>query len=259
MPRTTKKQRTKYRIQKTKRHQRGGAARIPDWETTPGYAQSLVFTLRPGERITAVRDSLIYKAEGIDVSTGRSLGNQSKSIFRKVTSAISSRFSEADLFYNNYTNKGTGSQRIAFSSHFPGTIRAVPIPANSSYYLYEDCLLCMTDTVQTSAQFKADIASGDFLTIRYSTREEPGMIWIYSAGNILELPMREGQRYRINDKLLLAVSDAVSVKRIPEFEILTGEGRLSVAVAKRDTVAYIQTHPKVLKEIVNKKDALNRA
>ena len=178
-------------------------------------------------------------------------GNQEKSIFRKLTSAVSSRFSQADLFYNNYINKSTQPQSIAFSTKFPGTIRAILIPPNSSYYLYRDCLLCLSDTIQVSAEYKIDITSKKYLTIRYSTREKPGMIWIYSHGNIIDLPMKANSSFRVNDDLLLSISDAVSIRRIPKVELFTGEGKLTVISAKKDTTIYLQSHPETLEDVLN--------
>lgn len=100
-----------------------------DYEIIGNSMQVVEVELDPNESVIAEAGAMTYMEEGIVFETKMGDGSDpDQGLMGKLFSAGKRMVTGESLFMTHFSNEGSGKQRVAFASPYPGTI----IPINSA-------------------------------------------------------------------------------------------------------------------------------
>lgn len=164
-----------------------------------------------------------------------------------VGKAIGRIFSGESLFLNRYTARG-GMGQIAFSSSFPGSIRAVEIAPGRELIVQKHGFLASEESVELSVFFQKKLGAGliggeGFIMQRLSGH---GTAFIEIDGFACEYTLSAGQQMIISTGFLAAMDATCSmdIKAVPGVKnmLLGGEGIFNTVVTGPGKI-ILQTMP----------------
>ncbi|HIU03212.1 MAG TPA: TIGR00266 family protein [Candidatus Onthocola gallistercoris] len=208
------------------------------YEIKGGNLPVVICRLEGGESMITERGSMSWMSPNMEMRTSGG-GGIGKAFGRLVSGEA--------IFQNIYTAQG-GSGMIAFSSSFPGSIRAVQIMPGQELIVQKSAFLASEEGVELSVFFNKKLGSGmfggeGFIMQRLSGR---GMAFLEIDGSAVEYELEAGQQIVVDTGFLAAMSatckmEIQQVKGIKN-ALFGGEGLFHTVVTGPGRV-ILQTMP----------------
>lgn len=161
--------------------------------------------------------------------------------------AFGRMFTGESLFQNRYTAQG-GNGLIAFSSSFPGSIRAFEVGPGKEYIFQKKTFLAGESGVNLSIHFQKKFASGlfggeGFILQRISGR---GIVFAEFDGHVVEYDLKPGQQIIVDSGYLAAMEPTcqMDIQTVPGIKnaLFGGEGIFNTVITGPGHV-WLQTMP----------------
>lgn len=161
--------------------------------------------------------------------------------------AFGRMFTGESLFQNRYTAQG-GNGLIAFSSSFPGSIRAFEVGPGKEYIFQKKTFLAGESGVDLSIHFQKKFASGlfggeGFILQRISGR---GIVFAEFDGHVVEYDLKPGQQIIVDSGYLAAMEPTcqMDIQTVPGIKnaLFGGEGIFNTVITGPGHV-WLQTMP----------------
>ena len=155
------------------------------YEIKGGSFPVVICTLENGEKMITEKGSMSWMSPNMQMETkGGGLGKM-----------FSKAFSGESMFQNHYTAKG-GPGMIAFSSSFPGQIKALNIAPGQEMIVQKSAFLASEAGVELSIHFQKRLGAGlfggeGFIMQRLSGH---GTAFVEIDGDLIEYILKPGQR-----------------------------------------------------------------
>lgn len=162
----------------------------------------LKVSLEAGESITCEAGAMSWMDSGIEMQTAA--GGLGKMLGRMLTKEAA--------FENNYVANSAGE--IAFSSKFPGSIRAVEVTPENGIVIQKGSFLASFGDVHSEVYFQKKIGGGlfggeGFLMRRYTGN---GIVFLEIDGSAHEYELAAGARKIIDTGYVAAMSDSCTMQ-----------------------------------------------
>ena len=158
--------------------------------------------LENGESMISEKGSMVWMSDNLEMQTsGGGLGK----VFGRLISGES-------VFQNVYTAR-QGQGMIAFSSSFPGSIRAIELRRGQSIICQKSAFLASEKGVELSVFFQKKIGAGLFGGEGFVMQKisGEGMVFIELDGTAVEYDLARGQRLVIDTGNLAMVDESCSI------------------------------------------------
>ena len=207
-----------------------------NYEIKGGKLPVVCCQLAKGESVQCEAGAMAWMDPGIEMSThGNGLG---KMFGRLMTNE--------NMFMNTYVANQAGE--IAFSSSFPGSIRAVRVTPSTPIIIQKGAFLASIGELQNEVYFQKKIVGGFFGGEGFLMRKISGngMVFLEIDGSAIEYVLAPGQK-KIIDTGYLAMMDAscsldiVTIKGVKNI-LLGGEGLFNTVITGPGTI-LLQTLP----------------
>jgi len=200
------------------------------YEIIGGSLPVAVCQLQKGEEVCCESGAMSWMDDGIKMNTeGGGLGKM-----------FGRAFSGESIFRNRYMAEQAGE--IAFSSKFPGDIKAYELSGGRSVIAQKKCLLAYDSSVSTSVYFQKRFSSGffggeGFIMQKFSGN---GTVLLEVDGSAVEYYLAPGERKIVNTGYLVMMDEScsMSVETVKGFKnvlfggeglfhtVITGPGRI---------------------------------
>ena len=184
----------------------------------------LKVSLEPGEQIQCEAGAMSWMDEGIEMQT--TAGGLGKMLGRM--------FTNENAFMNTYIANQNGE--IAFSSKFPGSIRAVEITPGNGLIIQKGAYLASAGNLTNEVFFQKRLSTGFFGGEGFLMRKfsGTGIVFLEIDGSANEYDLQAGSCKIIDTGYLAAMSESCtmeirSVKGIKN-KLFGGEGFFNTAV-----------------------------
>lgn len=163
----------------------------------------VICDLEPGESVITERGSMSWMSPNMKMDTSARGG---------IGKALGRMFSGDSIFQNKFTATG-GMGQIAFSSSFPGSIKAINITPETPFIVQKGGFLAATDGVELSVYFQKKLGSGflggeGFVMQKLSGT---GTAFIEIDGHACEYELAQGQTMIVNTGYLAAMSGSCTM------------------------------------------------
>ncbi len=98
-----------------------------DYKLIGDDLQAVIITLDPGEMVQAEAGAMMYMQDGIVMNTTLDPNSQGGGLLGKLFQGAKRSLSGDTFFVTTFANAGNRRQDVAFSSHFPGKIKAIDL------------------------------------------------------------------------------------------------------------------------------------
>ncbi len=198
----------------------------------------VICQLEAGETMITEGGGMSWMSPNIQMQTSSNGG---------VGKALGRMFSGEAIFQNNYTSQG-GPGMIAFSSSFPGSIRAFDISPGNELICQKGVFLAGESSVQLSMFFNKKIGSGLFGGEGFIMQKLSGQGTAFGEfdGYIEEYELAPGQQIIVDTGHLAAMTAScnMEIKTVPGMKnkFLGGEGFFNTVITGSGRV-WLQTMP----------------
>ncbi len=202
--------------------------------------QTVEIMLDPGESVRAEAGTMLFLEDDIQMQTNTG-GGVFKGLKRMITGE--------SFFITNFTNRGPGKRKAAFSAPYPGKILHVnPSEFGGSFLCQKDGFLCAAQGIEIEIAFTKRIGAGLFGGEGFILQklQGDGNAFIHSGGTIIERDLGEGESLRVDTGCLVAFAPSVDydIKFIGGFRnVLFGGEGLFFAMLKGPGKVFLQTLP----------------
>ncbi len=197
----------------------------------------VVCTMNDGETMRTESGSMSWMSPNMEMST--TTGGGIGKMFGRL-------FSGESMFQNRYTARGQGM--IAFSSSFPGSIRAVEITPEHPVVVQKSAFLACEDSVELSVFFQKKLGAGLFGGEGFIMQKlsGSGTAFLEIDGSAVEYELASGQQMLVSSGHLAVMDETCSldvqqVKGIKNV-VFGGEGLFNTVVTGPGRV-ILQTMP----------------
>ncbi|MCR5826347.1 MAG: TIGR00266 family protein [Oscillospiraceae bacterium] len=207
------------------------------YEIQGGNLPVVVCSLENGETMITESGAMSWMSPNIEMSTNSGGG---------VGKMFGRLFAGEHMFQNQYTARGQGM--VAFSSSFPGSIRAVEITPGADVVVQKSAFLASEQGVELSTFFQKKMGTGlfggeGFILQKLSGR---GMAFLEMDGSCVEYELKAGQQIIISTGHLAMMDatcsmDVQSVKGVKNM-LFGGEGLFNTVITGPGRVV-LQTMP----------------
>lgn len=191
-----------------------------------------------GEAMFTERGAMSWMSPNMKMDTS-ARGGLGKALGRKLAGD--------SLFQNTYTAEG-GPGMIAFSSSFPGSIKAFEIGPGKEMILQKTAFLAAETSVHLSMHFQKKLSSGLFGGEGFILQKVSGngIVFTEFDGHVIEYNLKEGQRLVIDTGHLAAMESSVNmeIQTVPGLKnmVFGGEGLFNTVLTGPGRV-WLQTMP----------------
>ena len=198
----------------------------------------VICQLSAGETMITERGSMSWMSPNMKMETTSNGG---------LGKALGRMFAGEALFQNRYTAQG-GPGMIAFTSSFPGSIRAFEIGPGRELIVQKSGFLAGEATVELSVFFQKKLGAGffggeGFIMQRLSGR---GVVFTEFDGHVVEYDLAPGQSMVVDTGYLAAMDATCSmdIQTVPGVKnmVFGGEGLFNTVVTGPGRI-YLQTMP----------------
>lgn len=207
------------------------------YEIKGGNLPVVICKLESGESIMSEGGGMSWMTPNLKIDTK---GGGVSKMFSKMLTGES-------LFHNIYTCQGESGE-IAFTSSFPGEIRAFEITPEKGIILQKSAYLAGETSVELSTFFNKKLGAGFFGGEGFIMQKVSGNGTVFAEfdGSVIEYTLGEGEEMVIDTGHLAAMDstctmDIVTVKGLKN-KLLGGEGFFNTVV-KGPGKIYLQTIP----------------
>lgn len=157
--------------------------------------------LDPGETVVAEAGAMNYMEQGISFETVAGDGSATnQSFWDKLKSGAQRALSGTSIFMTHYTNTGSGKQRVAFASAYPGKVIPINLREHGEAMLVQrDSFLCAAKGTKISVSFQKKLGVGFFGGEGFILQklEGDGMVFLHACGTIVKKELR-GETLRVD-------------------------------------------------------------
>lgn len=194
----------------------GKSAHEIDYEIVGQEMQFVEITLDPGEACIAEAGAFMYMEPGIQMETIFGDGSAQSAgggFMGKMLSAGKRVLTGESLFMTLFGNAGTGRQKVAFASPYPG--RVIPIDlAQHGYRMIcqKDAFLCAAKGVSVGIALQRKLGAGLFGGEGFILQklEGDGLAFIHAGGVVVEKQLAAGETMRLDTGCLVAFEQQVN-------------------------------------------------
>lgn len=163
-----------------------------------GTAETLHFSLRPGQSIEAESGALMHIDPELSVRT------------RMGSGAVGRVFSGENIFTNVYTNEGTGPMELGLIPKLPGSMETFFLPKGRSMIISNTSFIACTPNIKrtTPIGFNRIFSMGLFLT-KVSAPESDGVVWLAPFAGVHRITIPAGESRIVDNGLLLAIDSKI--------------------------------------------------
>ena len=207
------------------------------YEIKGGSFPVVLCTLENGEKMITEKGSMAWMSPNMQMEThGGGLGKM-----------FSKAFSGESMFQNHYTAKG-GPGLIAFTSTFPGQIKALEIAPGQEFIVQKSAFLASEAGVNLSIHFQKRLAAGffggeGFIMQRLSGR---GIAFVEIDGELMEYILKPGQSIIVDTGNVAGYESSVQmdIQTVPGAKnmLFGGEGIFNTVLTGPGRV-WLQTMP----------------
>jgi len=193
----------------------GPSAHEIDYEIHGNEMQFVEITLDPGEACVAEAGAFFYMDPGIRMETIFGDGSAKSSggdLFGKLLSAGKRVLTGESLFMTVFDNGGSGQQKVAFASPYPGKI--VPLDLRQlggRMICQKDAFLCAAKGVSVGIAFSKRLGAGLFGGEGFILQklEGDGLAFVHACGTIHERTLAAGETLRVDTGCLVAFESGI--------------------------------------------------
>ena len=207
------------------------------YEIKGGSFPVVICTLENGEKMITEKGSMAWMSPNMQMEThGGGLGKM-----------FSKAFSGESMFQNHYTARG-GPGLIAFTSSFPGEIRAVEIAPGREMIVQKTAFLASEAGVNLSIHFQKRLGAGlfggeGFIMQRLSGH---GTAFVEIDGDLMEYELKPGQKIIVDTGNVAGFEPTVQmdIQTVPGAKnmLFGGEGIFNTVLTGPGRV-WLQTMP----------------
>ena len=199
---------------------------------------AVICNLENGEKMHTESGGMAWMSPNMQMETDTGGG---------IGKAFGRLFAGEHLFQNTYTAVG-GPGMIAFSSSFPGEIRAVEITPSKGIIVQKSAYLASTDGINLETVFQKKLSAGLFGGEGFimSKLSGSGVAFLEVTGSVKEYTLEAGQQIIVATGFLAAMDetctiDAIAIKGVKN-ALFGGESFFNTVITGPGKV-YIQTMP----------------
>ena len=207
------------------------------YEIKGGNFPVVICNLENGEKMITEKGSMAWMSPNMQMEThGGGIGRM-----------FSKAFSGESMFQNHYTAKG-GPGMIAFTSSFPGEIRAVEIAPGREMIVQKSAFLASEAGVNLSIHFQKRLGAGlfggeGFIMQRLSGH---GTAFVEIDGDLMEYDLKPGQKIIVDTGNVAGFEPSVQmdIQTVPGAKnmLFGGEGIFNTVLTGPGRV-WLQTMP----------------
>ena len=166
-----------------------------------GTAETLHFSLKPGQSVEAESGALMHIYPGLSVRT------------RMGSGAVGRVFSGENIFTNVYTNEGTGPMELGLIPKLPGSMETFFLPKGRSMIISNTSFIACTPNVKrtTPIGFNRIFSMGLFLT-KVSAPESDGIVWLAPFAGVHRITIPAGESRIVDNGILLAIDSKIKTE-----------------------------------------------
>jgi len=187
-----------------------------DYEVIGEEMQFVEITLDPGEACVAEAGAFMYMDPGIQMNTifgDGSAQSDSGGFMGKLLQAGKRVITGESLFMTIFGNQGSGRQRVAFASPYPG--RIIPLDLKQlggSIICQKDAFLCAAKGISIGIAFQKKIGAGFFGGEGFILEklDGDGLAFVHAGGAIVERELKAGETMRLDTGCLVAFQPQVN-------------------------------------------------
>ena len=153
------------------------------------------------------------------------------------------------LFMTIFGNQGSGRQKVAFASPYPGRIVPLDLPKHGGTVLCQkDAFLCAAKGVAVGIAFQRKLGAGFFGGEGFILQklEGDGKAFVHAGGTIVQRELRAGETLKLDTGCLVAFDQSVNydIQMVPGIKtaLFGGEGLFFATLTGPGTV-WIQSLP----------------
>ena len=167
-----------------------------------GNLPAVICELVQGESMVTESGGMAWMSPGLKMET--SAGG--------VGAALKRSLANEHMFQNTYTAEN-GAGTIAFTSSFPGEIRAFEISPGNGIIVQKSAWLASESTVEMSTFFQKKIGTGVFGGEGFimSKLSGHGIAFLEISGSVVEYELAEGQQMILSTGYLAAMSETCTM------------------------------------------------
>lgn len=188
-------------------------ADVIDYEIFGEEMQYVEITLDPGETVIAEAGAMMYMTPRINMQTvfGDPSAEQS-GFFGKVMSAGKRLLTGESLFMTTFTNIGSGREKVAFASPYPGKVVPVHLDQyDGELICQKDSFLCAAKGVQIGIAFQkrfgVGLFGGEGFIMQRLTGD--GIALVHAGGTLIRRKLDVGEMLKLDTGCLVALTRTV--------------------------------------------------
>jgi len=177
--------------------------------------QFVEVALDPGESAVAEAGVMMYMTNGIEMETvfGDGSGQPQGGLMGALLGAGKRILTGESLFMTVFTNKGGGTERVAFAAPYAGKILALDLATlGGELVCQKDSFLCAARGVAIGIAFQKRIGVGLFGGEGFIMQrlQGDGLCFVHAGGSIHALDLGPGETLRVDTGCLVALQPSVS-------------------------------------------------
>ncbi len=185
-----------------------------DYDIVGEEMQFVEVELDPGEGAIAEAGSMMFMTSGIQMATIFGDGSsQGGSFMDKLLGAGKRVLTGESLFMTEFTNSGTGKQRVAFAAPYPGKIIPADLYAMGGKLICQkDAFLCAAKGVSIGIAFQKKVGVALFGGEGFIMQilEGDGLAFLHAGGTIVEKELGPGENLRVDTGCLVALQPSIT-------------------------------------------------
>ncbi len=164
----------------------------------------VICDVEPGETLITESGGMSWMSPNMQMETTTNGG---------IGKAFGRMFAGESMFQNKYTAMG-GPGQIAFSSSFPGSIRAIEVGNGVNYIVQKGSFLASTSGVQLSVHLQKKFGAGFFGGEGFIMQKlsGQGIAFVEIDGHACEYDLEAGQSLVVGTGYLALMSDTCSIE-----------------------------------------------
>ncbi len=223
-----------------------------DFEIFGEEMQFVEITLDPGEACVAEAGAFMYMDPGIVMETIFGDGSaqaDAGGFMDKLLSAGKRVLTGESLFMTVFGNSGSGRQKVAFASPYPGSVLPVDLTQHGGTLLCQkDAFLCAAKGISMGIAFQKKLGAGLFGGEGFILQklEGDGLAFVHAGGHVVQRELAAGQTMRLDTGCLVAFETSINydIQMVPGVKtaFFGGEGLFYAALTGPGKV-WIQSLP----------------
>lgn len=202
-----------------------------DYKLIGDDLQAVIITLDPGETVLAEAGAMMFMQDGIVMNTTLDPNAQGGGLMGKLFQGAKRALSGDSFFVTTFANAARVRQDVAFSSPFPGKIRAIDLREwNGRIIAQKDSFLCAARGITVTIAFTRKIGAGFFGGEGFILQriEGDGLAFLHASGTLHEVRLAGNETLKVDTGCLVAMEEQIDydIEMVPGVKtaLFGGEG-----------------------------------